>query len=412
VALTPSLPAVPRMRTHVLGIAAYVGWVALSVALALVAVELVSRWWLPAPGVIGRHTAQPYLMYGNAYGLGLAYGPPGQARLVLDREGPGTYGYARAGGIYAYTFGDRVSSIAERGAFLFQDRVALADDTATKIVRVFILGGSAAYGYGASSADTRWYAVLERALSASLGREVRAVPSAMGGYVSTQERLVLELMVLPRRPDAVIVLNGYNDAALPAELGSRPGDPYNQGVTYENAYSPFFGAKRWLMQRSHLYRYLKHTALQEALEANRRRVLADPGRRQNYEESVAAVYLDNVSHMLERCEQHRIPCQVFVQPAQAVTRHHHGAESRGAGEMLTVGAYGEILRRLRTGSADPRIHDLTGLFDSPEASRWFADGVHFTDPGHRAVADAMFPRVLAALQARLPAPTASAAAPR
>jgi len=54
---------------------------------------------------------------------------------------------------------------------------------------------------------------------------------------------------------------------------------------------------------------------------------------------------------------------------------------------------------VRAAPADPRIQDLTGLFDGSGASGWFADGVHFTDPGHRAVAEAMLPHVLEALPA-------------
>jgi hypothetical protein len=119
-------------------------------------------------------------------------------------------------------------------------------------------------------------------------------------------------------------------------------------------------------------------------------------------ESTASVYLDNVSHMLGRCEERRLPCLVFVQPAQVVTRRHQGGAKRGAGELLTAGAYDEILRRLRAPPADPRIRDLTAVFSGPEASAWFADGVHFTDPGHRALAEAMLPGALEALRARLP----------
>ncbi|MFC1836122.1 hypothetical protein ACFL2Q_15615 [Thermodesulfobacteriota bacterium] len=92
------------------------------------------------------------------------------------------------------------------------------------VTRVFVIGGSAAYGSGASSTDTRWYMELERLLSKGLKRQVRLIPAAMGAYVSTQERMVLELIVLPRRPDCVIILNGYNDLVNCLTYCTRPGD--------------------------------------------------------------------------------------------------------------------------------------------------------------------------------------------
>jgi lysophospholipase L1-like esterase len=366
------------------------GW--LWVAVLVVAADWVAGRFLPAPPGTGKRPLQPYLVNGDFYD-----GVPDD--VMLAREGPAAYGYRAASGVYVFPFDAPVARIADRGDFLFQDRDALANATGPReVLRVFVIGGSAAYGTGASSPDKRWYAVLERSLSSALGREVRLIPAAMGGYVSTQERLVLDLMVLPRRPDAVVIFDGYNDAALPAMFGTRAGDPYNQGVLYEQFYSPLFGAKRWLARHSNLYGYWVNRSLQRAFEANRRAILASPERRARFAASVASVYLDNLATMLQACRANGIPGVAFLQPARALTLRNLGrlGEPRSE-EALTLLGYDEIRSRAAAPSADQALVDLTPLFDGG-APVEYHDTVHFDDAGHRRVAEAMFPAVLDALR--------------
>src|SRR5690606_3877049 len=185
--------------------------------------------------LLNRHM-QPYLMTGGYYRIPLAGAR--EDHVDVGPGGPEDYGYRDEGGTYVFGFDEPVHSIAERADFLLQDRADLLNGAGSNHLRVAVLGASVAYGVGASREDTRWYAILERLLTEELGREVRLIPAAMPGYVSTQERIILELMVLPMRPDAVIVLDGFNDAALPVVFGSRPGDPYDQGLLYEQFYSP------------------------------------------------------------------------------------------------------------------------------------------------------------------------------
>src|SRR5690606_38911178 len=123
--------------------------------------------------------------------------------------------------------------------------------------------------------------------------------------------IILELMILPMRPDAVIVLDGFNDAALPIVFGSRPGDPYDQGLLYKQFYSPVRSLGVWLAQRSQLVRLLLQRRVAGTIWENEKRILEDSTRMRNYVQSVASVYVDNVEHMLERCAQEGIPCRVF-----------------------------------------------------------------------------------------------------
>ncbi len=367
-------------------------WILLCLGGTCVLLELASRWWLhPWHQEIGNRHMQPYLMSGGYYQTPV----PGvrAENLITGPAGPEAYGYARKGNIYLFEFEEEVSSIADRGNFLFQDRVHLANDTKQNgAMRIFAIGGSAAYGIGASSKDHRWYAVLEQTLSSAMAREVRLIPAAMIGYVSTQERLILDWMVLPRSPDAVIIFNGFNDVALPAVFGARPGDPYDQGILYEDFYSPLFSLKKWLAKQSALYRYLMHRSFAQALSANKKRILANPELLSNYAKSTASVYLDNIKNMMDICQEAEVPCKVFLQPAYVMTRKYQGSTENL--NPFVLSSYEQILKRIQHEDFENFVSDLTGIFNESGREQWFTDSVHFNDSGHKAVSDAMYPIVL------------------
>lgn len=374
----------------------FLGWLLIWAAILLIGVEVVSRRYLvPWHHEIGSRHLQPYFMSGGYFKTSMSrFKDKG---VLLGPGGPESYGYKRQSDIHLYNFDEPVSSIADRGDFLFQDRVQLANDVGRDdVIRVFVIGGSAAYGIGASSAEKRWYVVLERALSAGLGKEVRLVPAAMIGYVSTQERLALDLMVLPRRPDAVIIFDGFNDAVLPSVFGTRPGDPYDQGMFYQDFYSPVTGMKKWLANHSYFYRFLLYRSLGQTIDANQNRILGNPNRLANYAKSTASVYLDNVRHMLEQCKDKKVPCMTFLQPARDLTWRH---QSKGQPlDLFTLSAYDEILKGINDAAVKDQIHDLSGVFNEPGHEQNYIDNVHFNDGGHQAVADAMYPVVLNAIQ--------------
>jgi lysophospholipase L1-like esterase len=376
----------PRLRRLLIW-----AWILFCVAGTLGVLEAVSRWRLvPWHQEVGNRHMQPYFMTGGYYQTPV----PGvrSENVLLGPGGPETYGYRPDGGTYVFGFDRPVTSVADRGTFLFQDQVARADAPARPGVRrVFVLGGSAAYGVGASRRDARWYAVLERSLAAELQQDVQVIPAAMVGYVSTQERIAMELMVLPRQPDAMIILDGWNDAALPAVFGVRPGDPYDQGMLYGDFYSAFGGIRKWLAKHSHLARYLVQRSISKAIAAERDAIVASPDRVAAYADSTASVYVDNISRMLDRCDHARVPCLAFLQPSRDVASPGDSTDRN----PLVVASYDRIRRRLQTMANRP-VSDLSVVL--PPEDRWFVDKVHFTDAGHEAVARAMHPLVLGMLR--------------
>jgi lysophospholipase L1-like esterase len=373
-------PALRRLR--------FIAWNLFWITLAVVGAELVSRRLLPYPVGYGARALQPYLTIGDYY-----ESIPDQATM-LEREGPGVYGYQDVNGTYAYRPGDSIRSISDRFDFLFQDRSSIANSRGDgKVLRVFVLGGSVAYGIGASSRQGRWYAVLESALTGRLGRETKLIPAAMSSYGSTQERLALDLAVLPRRPDAVVILDGYNDVNNSVSFGCRPGDPYNMSLLYREYFSPVFAWKKRLAAYSHLYRHLLYSSVEKSMEANRQAVLADAELTRRYTGNIASVYWDNIRAMLRRCRWESVPCVVFIQPARVMTHQDQEPNRRSSNDVLSAEAYASILAGLHSLPEGEPVHDLTRVFDFSGGEQVYLDPVHFGDEGHRIVAEAMAPSV-------------------
>lgn len=402
--MTSARPGRRRAQRVLLGVA-----MLLSAALGLVLVELLGRQWLrglgdpaggpPAPSMLAV-PFQPYLMFGAQYG----WLENADYEGMLAREGPAAFGYRPAAGTYLYDFTQPVDAVADRGAFLFADQ-PLADDPEADALRVFVIGASVARGVGASSPYRAWPALLERALSQELGREVRLVSAAVDAYVSTQERLVLRLLVLPRCPDAVLFLDGWNDAAMPAMFGVRPGDPVTQGLLYQRFYAPLSGVAQLLASRSAVVRYLVHRRILGTLDAHRGALVAAPDGVARYAAGTASVYVDNVRRMLNACRRRGLPCAAFLQPARSLQRPTGDPSSPWAAqETLERAAYAAMRERLAAAGAG--MHDLSDLFDP--ARDWFVDPVHFGDAGQAAVAEAMLPVVREALGRVQRAPGTSA----
>lgn len=359
-----------------------ISWIIFWIVFPFVGAELGSRWLLDVPGEVTARPMQPYLINGDYYGTNV--------ESMLTREGPEVYGYERKGGIYIFPFHSKVLNIEERGNFLFQDRVTLANNMDSDRLRVFIIGGSTAYGTGASNMSNTWWYLLEQSLIESSDKEIKMIPAAMGGFNSTQERLVLELMVIPRKPDLIIILDGYNDLALPAWYGVRPGDVYNLGALYENFYNTPTTFKK-VLAHSHLLRNLFFNSLDKALEENRQKVLDDPILLSNYVESTTSLYISNINRMVSLCEFANVPCLVFLQPARVITK---GVDEKPSSiDRLTLHSYNKLIQRIQ--KEDLPIHNLTNIFDP--SLKWM-DSAHFMNEGHILMSQAIRPVLLQALE--------------
>jgi lysophospholipase L1-like esterase len=340
-------------------VARFLGLIAVGVLLAAMAGEIYCR--LKFPGKLDERWLDPYTLTGA---------------FRVHALGPEAYGYRDAGWTHVYDSDAKLDGVQARWQPLYPRPVPPGERR-----RVFVVGGSVALGDGASTGATRWWRVLEEKLRAALHDDkIDVIPAAMQSFVTTQERITLELYVLPLKPDVVVVLDGFNDAENLA-FGVRPGDPYNLGTAYTRYDSLGFHVWLSLARHSALARWWLERRVAAALhEANVHRT---PAQLTAWEDSAVNIYRDNVTRMARRCAQESVPCLFFAQPARELTVHHYGGPETPTTRMLARMA------------ATQGVVDLTHLLDARRES--YVDVVHFDDGGQQLLADA----VLAELVKRL-----------
>ncbi len=346
--------------------------------------EIAARFFLEELPSLGERAIHPYFMNGTAQGRTGNY-----SRAYLH-QGPEVYGYENGWGMYYFNFENPVHTMVERGDFVWRDHLDIYNDPDSDVYRIFIIGGSVADGAGVWGAEEsqRWQLLLEEQLQAATNRDTALIRASVGGFVSTQERIMMDLMVLPLEPDAIIFVDGWNDVGLPVRRMSRPGDPSNMGIHYRNYYDFWYGPTLWLANHSRLFRYLFYSGLNNSIVTRQDEIANDSIQYQNYVEGTTGIYRENIEFMLERCERYTIPCLGFLQPSRDLSYRDLELETEFSSEaQLIIGAYEALLTNLPAG-----VIDLTEVFhDMPELP--YYDPVHFDAPGHAAFANGLFPYI-------------------
>lgn len=97
----------------------------------------------------------------------------------------------------------------------FRDERSSYLDKPKRTVRIFITGGSAAYGMGASSQAHTFSSVLERVLNEETGKTTgfryEVVNAGFPGWSTTQEKILIQQRLVDLHPDIIIMFSGSND---------------------------------------------------------------------------------------------------------------------------------------------------------------------------------------------------------
>ena len=369
--------------------------IVLYVILFLILLEGASRLFIHIPEEAAIRTLQPYFMNGHYYGVNK---DKNIQNLMQKVDGAEAYHYEKSSNNYLYNFGFPVLSISDRGNVFFQEKADIANNINDKdSLRVFIVGASVAAGEGADT-ENRYYNLLEQKLSAALNKKVSVIPAAMGGFNSTQERILLELMVIPRKPDVVLILDGYNEIQ-PFVYGSRPGDPYNMGFLYKEYFSDFYKLKTTLAKYSHFYKFILYNSIHNSINDYQQNLLNTPDLKNNAILSINSVYLTNVKSMLESCWSKNIPAIVFIQPCKAITLHNQGVKTDLSNiDVFTLEYYSILNKLVKENNISYPVFELTDIFNDRPAEEIYYDPVHFLKEGHEILADAMLEKTLKIIQ--------------
>lgn len=340
----------------------------------------------------GARPIQPYFEFGDYFFVN------SQKDLEQQSKAPAKAGYTFADDVYVWDAEEPVDS-SSVGDFVFDhylSRHTAEDvrDIEKNQSRIFVIGGSVAVGSSASAKCKTWHFILQEKMGSSLSdagttrKPKELVSAAMGGYSSTQEKLILALAVLSKNPSEVWFLNGANDVLIPLFHGSRPGDPYTVNSTMKTWYGR-------PVRPGHLSK-----AAEARIELNRSRLISDQRIRQNAISSIAKVYCENMKFAFDLCSSAKVPIKIFLQPFQDTARATHGlapkAFEQSEFEFIqeTYGRIREAMLCDQDGLASC-FYDISAGHSDIAFLDTFTDFVHCDDKGQEFLADLILNRISA-----------------
>ena len=367
--------------------------VAAALCATLLAAEIVARTVFGLQPLMFGYPYHPIFVSGDYYYLNT------NEQLARGPGGPTVYGYEEGAFGYHYDPKTEASHFIDefRRLPLQSHPIALqqrqgrphrmhGEDAAA----VFVLGGSVAQGFSASSPRTTWHGALEGMLRARLQKQdLYLFNAAMSAFFSLQEKLAYYLAIVPRKGDAILFLNSYNDLVIPANAGTRPGDPFQLATRF----SQFFGNGFvwWLAKHSAIVNSLVQAEFVRHVVAYRKQLEDDDGVFSQYAAAVTDIYMENMGEILDDCDARHKSCLVAVQPNRALTAAHIGADYNDIISQKRVKQlYDLLFTKIEKSAHRSSFIDLTHVFDSAEKIEYYADVVHPNDHGQRLLAEALF----------------------
>lgn len=251
--------------------------------------------------------------------------------------------------------------------------------------RVFVIGGSAAVGFGASGDEATIAGQLEILLNERKdGWRYEVINAACNGFGSHQDLILTALELLPRDPDIIVQFAGgtdINTSLLPA--WSRN---YHELMNEAQARitHPWY-------EHSQAVGFLKNL-IHPAVPADFQGV---------FHEELAEVYASHVRSLAGMASASDVRFLSVLQPALVVSRKKKTEEESGLlaqalarknlpsnYESVAVRLYQSVQTRManQTLPRGTAWFDGTKMFDRDE-SRAFGDALHLTDHGNRLAAE-------------------------
>ncbi len=370
----------------------------MSAALAFVSAEIGIRVWQTRKKAAAQSTVTP-----DVHGCFPGYETPGRGYesqenfppMVFDavtcyRPKPGHVGHGL--------------KINRQG---FRYPVDLDEPTPADTFRVFILGGSFAFGAGCPD-DATYFRIAETKLRAQFpDRRIEVICAAAGAFNSLQEHFTLITRVARYRPNLVVFISGANDAyfstkgqnaldgndylaydaAIRGCIDGQILPRYYHGQVFRDPRAPFpplyddYNCKvRWLIEK-----VAYNTT-------GRGQTIAAVTPTSPDETADRFLYVQQLNHSWGRLQN--VPTVLLLQPTiSTVTKPKHPAERTIHGAHTAEfhehlhGVFTAIRQRLGAQNAIP-FHDLNDVVSKlDESDCFFADWVHAGETGQRVLGE-------------------------
>lgn len=267
------------------------------------------------------------------------------------------------------------------------------------VCRVLLLGGSVAWGFGATSDDTTIAGCLRRQLSKqSPGQRVEVVNAACPGHVTFQELMLYQAFAASLQPDWVVTVDGVNDFR-DAMLTGRTlvSEPFVQVLpALEMALN-----RRAYGLRYGLNRMVQDCALLQAIQLAATTMRGHPPQPTHAEpslvEETVRAWRDNLAGLAALARQRGARCCFALQPFISTGRKPLSSEEVQLKRRLelhfrdALTCYDRYFGLARAklpalGAESGTVTcDLTDVFDG-ETGTIFTDSCHFGDRGNELVA--------------------------
>jgi lysophospholipase L1-like esterase len=253
------------------------------------------------------------------------------------------------------------------------------------VIRIFLVGGSTAYGAGATSNATTIGGYLERYLNeqASSDRRHEVVTAAASGWASTHERVLIENQIIELEPDLVLALTGHNDAHW-SSAGRNT-------LNFRGFQDDYFQ----LLTRATVHQCGGEVIAADAVgpaamvapEVAARRLAWNVARSRAALEAVGCDYVVALQPILAESRKSR------------TARESHMAQALDQSPLRPY--YAAFRQKLHADLPSEGLLDLTPIFDSQTAEvDVFIDGCHFGDRGNDLIARALHEHVQLLLKRR------------
>lgn len=279
-----------------------------------------------------------------------------------------------------------------------------------KEIRIFVTGGSTAWGAGANQ-EQLYTTIFEKGLREKYSNSTtRVISAAAGSYTSTQERIMIENYVYQYEPDLIVMLTGWNDIFF----GYR-GDNVLQVqdvMGYKSMVDRFtksvFEKITPPESRHYTFKlaYLIDTAFYRLKHRNREEMENLIKRNAVPPQSVYDRFLHNVTIISDLASRKKWDFAVCLQPTIYDTRHRmSSADSLDSGVGF-LGYHRKIYKiyrqRLPKDMAKLGITYLDcddAIADEPKPV--FTDSAHFGDRGNRLIGEFLARRLLPLIDQRI-----------
>jgi lysophospholipase L1-like esterase len=266
--------------------------------------------------------------------------------------------------------------------------------------RILVLGGSTAWGVGASSNEHTVSAALEKVLNKGGGKpKYRVMSGAFLGYIARQEMIVLTEFLRDFDPDLVVSLTGYNDLiTVIHQVGGNLDRPESKklGEAVEANLRPMetLPAIRKVVGSLGMWRLVVYfRELRAAANPTGGEYRYDGARLAQWMPRIADIHRMMARLANDNGRRYVIALQPDLEttrkpmvPEEAALRSAATAKSRSFPE--TWDAYRRDLASALGQLDGVLVIDLAGAFDGI-ASPGFVDGCHLTDQGYERLAKAL-----------------------